>query len=669
MGKNIGPRADLARAIVMALAAAPVVLPPTAAVGQDVDLGNLGDRGFRIDGIDANDGSGGSVSGAGDVNGDGLADVIVGARYADPGGDSYAGETYVVFGRPGGGVVDLATLGSGGFRIDGIDPGDESGISVSGAGDVNGDGLADLIVGADGGDPGGDSSAGEVYVVFGKSDGATIDLASLGARGFRIEGIDPNDRAGASVSGAGDVNGDGLSDLVVGARMAGSGSATGVGEAYVLFGRSSTATVDLANLGAGGFRIDGRSAFDAMGTGVAGAGDVNGDGLGDLIVGAPGAGPGETVTGTAFVVFGKTDSAPVSLASLGAAGFRIDGIEPRDRTGFAVSGAGDVNGDGLADLIVGAPGPDPTGIIDLGASFVVFGKADSAPVSLGTLGPGGFRINGVEVGDLTGRSVSGAGDVNGDGFADLIVGAQRRSRLAFAGGESYVVFGKSGTGAVDLANLGDAGFRMPGVETFDGVGASVSGAGDVNGDGLADVIVGAPDRIAGGDPSAGSSYVVFGSAIAPASASVKSRAINGDAPRIGFGVSGDGSNDSSPDARAWIDFDDGADPQAPASLETMTLFRSAGALASAGARVSWRLQTTRQGWGEAEVRFKYLDSELLAPEASLQIVFSPTGLPPYTTLPSVVEAATNLVTAVVSQSGYFYLAERPIFGDGFESSP
>ncbi|MEO1086483.1 MAG: integrin alpha, partial [Acidobacteriota bacterium] len=137
-----------------------------------------GFAGLTINGIDADDNSGTSVSGAGDVNGDGIDDLIIGADAADPGGDSGAGETYVVFGVDGAAgetfpaTLDLATLnGTNGFVLEGIDPGDASGFSVSGAGDVNGDGIDDLIVGAFNADPGGDSNAGETYVVFGV-DGA-----------------------------------------------------------------------------------------------------------------------------------------------------------------------------------------------------------------------------------------------------------------------------------------------------------------------------------------------------------------------------------------------------------------------------------------------------------------------------------------------------------------
>jgi hypothetical protein len=470
MGKPNAPRAVLARAIATAMAVAPFALLPTSAAAQDVDLGNLGDRGFRIDGIDVQDYSGRSVSGAGDVNGDGLADLIVGAFVADPGGDSSAGESYVVFGKPSNTVVDLANLGSGGFRIDGIDAGDNSGRSVSGAGDVNGDGLADLIVGAYGADPFGDSAAGESYVVFGKSDSTPVDLVNLGGGGFRIDGIDADDFSGRSVSGAGDVNGDGLADLIVGAYRADPGGDGGAGESYVVFGKATTGRVDLANLGAGGFRIDGIDAYDFSGRSVSGAGDVNGDGLADLIVGADGADPGgDGYGGESYVVFGKAGSAPVELANLGSGGFRINGIDAFEHSGRSVSGAGDVNGDGLADLIVGAYGADAGGLFRAGESYVVFGKADGTPVDLANLGAGGFRIDGIDANDSSGYSVSGAGDVNGDGLSDLIVGAFLADADGdSAAGESYVVFGKSGSTPINLSALGaGGGFRIDGINAAD----------------------------------------------------------------------------------------------------------------------------------------------------------------------------------------------------------
>ncbi len=493
----------------------------TAAACPPVELSDVaaGSGGFVINGVDPIDYSGWSVSGAGDVNGDGLADVIVGARLADPGGNGNAGESYVVFGKADGTAVNLADVaaGSGGFVINGIDPGDFSGARVSGAGDVNGDGLADLIVGAPGAEP---NNAGESYVVFGKADGTAVNLADVaaGSGGFVINGVDPADYAG-KVSGAGDVNGDGLADLIVGAHRADPAGNSRAGESYVVFGKADGMAVNLADVatGSGGFVINGIDPFDRSGASVSGAGDVNGDGLADVIVGAADADPGgNSSAGESYVVFGKADGTAVNLSDVvsGSGGFVINGIDLGDRSGGSVSGAGDVNGDGLADVIVGALGADPGGSIDAGESYVVFGKADGTAVNLSDVvaGSGGFVINGIDPSDISGQGVSGAGDVNGDGLADVIVGAANADPGGnSSAGESYVVFGKADGTAVELADVaaGSGGFVMNGIDPDDNSGECVSGAGDVNGDGLADLIVAARLADPGGNSSAGESYVVF----------------------------------------------------------------------------------------------------------------------------------------------------------------
>ncbi|MBL8497369.1 MAG: FG-GAP repeat protein [Nitrosomonas sp.] len=451
-----------------------------------------GTNGFRIDGEGVDFFSGVSVSSAGDINGDGLDDVMVGAlrsyyfSYHD-------GRSYVVFGQNSGfdAVIDLASLdGTDGFRmIESRAP-----YLVSDAGDVNGDGFDDALIGVEGSYGVYNSSEGAAYVVFGKAGGfaADLDLSTLdGKNGFSMDGTG---KVNVTVSSAGDVNGDGVDDVIVGARTA----------SYVVFGKTSgfDAGLDLSGLdGNDGFRLEGGGAE------VSGAGDINGDGFDDVMVtvGADAYGADQN---TGYVVFGKASgfNSTLDLASLdGSDGFSFSDGKSNPQPN-SVSNIGDINGDGLDDIVFGTQAfYDEASHTDYeSAMYVLFGRTAgfSSEVDLSHLdGSNGFRIDGAESEQYYGVSVDGAGDVNGDGFDDVIVGTDQTA---------YVVFGKASSfdATLDLTMLtSEMGFTVtaiPGRTFF----SSVSSAGDVNNDGFDDLIIGAPfDNL---EHFEGSSYVVFG---------------------------------------------------------------------------------------------------------------------------------------------------------------
>lgn len=475
-----------------------------------------------IEGAAPGDRSGAAVANVGDVNGDRRSDLLIAAPGVDRGGHPDLGAVYVVF-APIDPWLKLAELGQRGYRIDtgGIGAPDSASrrylVSVAPASDVNGDGLGDVLVGLPyaGTEP--RKEAGSAYVVFGKRGSDDVDLAALGEGGFRIDGASAGDHAGYSLAGAGDVNRDGLADLLLGASD-GAIRAGRTAVAYVVFGKLDSGAVDLANLGGRGYRIELAASDEPYrmrwgGGSVTGLGDVNGDGRSETVVTFSGRSSG------AAVVFGKDGAEPIDVDALGEGGFVIQGAVSE------VEGMGDANGDGRPELLLvdpragSSPLAIPSSVLSLrplippptpGAVYVVFGRAATTPVDLAALGPAGRRIDGSVVGPDELSIAAGAGDVNGDGLEDVVAGAPFGNNDCRRSGSAYIIFGATGTATVALGDLGDRGFRMDGPGGLDRTGNSIASAGDLNGDGLGDIVVGAP----GGDPDgrkdAGLAFIVYG---------------------------------------------------------------------------------------------------------------------------------------------------------------
>lgn len=469
--------------------------------------------GFTLNGIDMQDLSGRWVSKAGDFNNDGFDDIIIGAHRAN----TFTGESYVIYGGPSfTDPLELSTInGNNGFTLLGEDIYDHFGDSLRSAGDVNNDGFDDIIIGGYGVDLIDNMSTGAAYIIYGQNNiSHPFDITTLdGSNGFVIYGLDLFDRFGSSVAGAGDVNNDGYDDLIIGGVAGGQNGNDYSGECHVIFGGSNLNNpFDLNTLdGNNGFVVYGISAADYFGRSVSSAGDMNNDGFDDVIIGADHVMNG---SGHSYVIYGGTNfSSPFDLNSLnGSNGFVINGINDNDHSGWPLSCAGDVNNDGFDDVIIGARNAGSGG-----QAYLIYGGSNiSNPFDLSTLnGSNGFVISGNQLSDDLGGSVSGAGDVNNDGFDDVIVGDNSFDFSDSNGvgvGRSYIIYGGANiSNPVNITSLNESnGFIVNGIDDHDSSGACVSSAGDINGDGFDDIIIGAPSADPNGINIAGETYVLYG---------------------------------------------------------------------------------------------------------------------------------------------------------------
>jgi len=485
---------------------------------SDIAADTSGTGGFKI--LGEQDLEIRSLDGVGDVNNDGIDDILIGTTGSVSGVN---GAAYVVYGSSTTQTIvqlsDIAQATStAGFKITGDN--ENAGIGVSFIGDIDGNGFADFLVSA-GDDEEGGENAGAVYFIYGGASISDFNLADVGTtggpEGFKIIG-EAGGYSGISVESAGDVNNDGTNDLIVGAYG-------GRGGAYVVYGGLNDGTVDLSEIAAGtnpnGFKITGPLITTYAGLAVSSAGDINNDGYADVIVGAYLDGLGGENAGTAYVVFGGEDIENVDLADMADSdGFKIVG-EDGNVLGYDVQAAGDVNGDDIDDLIVGAYGVDGA----RGAAYVLYGASTfdrtirPADITDET-NPLGFAIFGEVQGDAAGIDVSAAGDINGDGIGDLLVGALNNDAGATDAGAAYVVYGGHGQTEIDLADIANGnnalGFKITGEALNDKAGAYVSAGGDVNNDGYDDILIAAPNADNGTITDAGAVYVIYGG---PANAS------------------------------------------------------------------------------------------------------------------------------------------------------
>lgn len=678
--RPVAPEASRARDL--------AVIPTPYTVSLDeVGVGSV--SGVRFLATDLQDKAGWSVSGAGDVNRDGYGDVLI----------AFGGKAALVYGGPNGpgyrGVYDLNDAGHDGksalFRYSN---GHSLLLEMTGVYDTNRDSHDDLLFSLWQDDY---SVLPRLAYVRGDSPPVGVVDVDLCASATIIQREQTDyGHLGYSIRGAGDVNGDGWPDVLTSNPTVSEGQTYGVGEAYLLYGgERGIQPLNVKRLdGNDGVRLRGREEYYSYsGSCVSGLGDVNGDGLDDFAV-SDGAG--------AWVVHGNVDGFGhdgfASLLDLGASHVtHITGLPPiytADPDSYyppRVASAGDVNGDGLNDVILSSPmAMNPDAGAWNPAVWVLFGAkgglATNAEFDISTITPArGIRIDTLSPYAGFGVDIGGVGDVNGDGFDDILIGDSFRgdARVYLIHGGARGL-GSAVDGRFDLASLdGTNGVVFLNRLSEDHTGWSVSGAGDVNGDGFSDFLIGSPEAgvyVGSAYYRAywGEAYLIYGHADPTTSTWSTHLAMRETGILRSVGLLGDGS-DNGPESRCWVSFSAdgvgftelptgwmvGGPPANPTRTIAVTLLP--GSFAAAGLAIPlpirWQVSTEETAPTGGRLRFRYTESEAWGvDESSIQLYRSPGGNEPFQLLPTVRDPETRTLQTRerVPLSGVFAVAGYPL---------
>ena len=431
-----------------------------------------------------------SVGGAADLDGDGGDDIIVGAQVADYDGEN-SGAAYIILSSD---IDDGAeTIRGVGYRYLGTSANDWAGMAVAGIRDVDGDGLDEMLIGAHGTDSSYGTDSGAAYLIPGHALSSRA-LDASGVEDYRFYGEGAGDCAGTDVAYAGDVDGDGLGDLLIGAPYNDQVGTNG-GQVYLFLGNSLDSYGDYS-LDEADYGILGERTGDEA-LAVASAGDVDGDGLGDIVIGARLNDDGGTSAGKAYIILGDSmgDS---SLISLTLADYSFIGEDSGDYFGQDVAGQGDFDGDGYDDIIVGAPYYYSD---DRGNAYIFLG-GDLGAVTDAYAADRNY--SGASSADYAGKSVALA-DIHGDGEASAFVGVDYEDLCGSNFGALYWIQPGGDSNLLHDSYLGDQGAGLCTGSTTR-LGMSLAMVGDVDGNGKQDVMVGAPHT----DSSRGHAYLLKG---------------------------------------------------------------------------------------------------------------------------------------------------------------